>query len=81
MAQKQHKTAVSSRGRGRPAGDDRMGGRINCRVPDYFIDELKAMCRKRADRPDVAQIVRELLGEALTKASTLTTTRGTDGET
>lgn len=49
----------------RPRVVDRGDGRINCRVPQSYMTALEAIRASRHDRPDVAQIVRELLGKAL----------------
>lgn len=54
------------RPRGRPPkGDDVMAGRINIRIPESLASAIDNVRNKRRDGADTAQIVRELLVEAL----------------
>ncbi len=52
--------------RGRPSlGERPMMAVHSIRLPDAMRQEIDAIAASRLDQPDVAQIVRELLAEAL----------------
>ena len=52
--------------RGRPPkNDETMLERINIRAPSRLMDKVRAIQAERLDGPDTAQVVRELLAEAV----------------
>jgi len=52
--------------RGRPPkGDDALLDRINIRVPREMMRMIEAISDERIDRPEKAQVIRELLAQAL----------------
>lgn len=59
-------TQSEKRPRGRPPkGDDAMLGRLNIRIPDAIALAIEEVRDERVDGADTAQIVRELLVDAL----------------